>query len=473
MSFLYNWAHSVKLGESRQVFKPKSEDELLTKIKSCNGLIKVLGSGMSFNGIGRLDESIQSDQDLLLDISELYSGATEFGDDWAIFGGATDLEQISKSLITKQLQIASCPGVLLTQTLAGALATGTHGQGMNNGGLYDCIISLRIILADGKIRIIDQTDPDFGGFQIHLGALGIITHVKLECEPLTIYRVEKEITDFSSLIENFEKWNNESEHCKAWWFPGSDHVQLWRTTKANENELAEYEHNNSKLKVLNPPGMVKSLSQVKASFKDSIEDLLKIMKKDTSRPNTPLDNSFDEARFRTVSRFEATESCIGNIYEIWCKGIPAPQVNCELAVPLDSLSETLVELKEYCLSKKIKMHYPFILRCTGSSNAWLSPSSSCKVCYIGFLVYLYPDDLFEETFEIAPGASLEKLHFLKSIEELLCSKSIPHFGKFFSPSLYSFSSKFQKWNDFKNLVSKVDPTGKFRNSFLKDLIQNV
>jgi hypothetical protein len=88
-------------------------------------------------------------------------------------------------------------------------------------------------------------------------------------------------------------------------------------------------------------------------------------------------------------------------------------------------------------------------------------------------VYLYPDDLFEETFEIAPGASLEKLHFLKSIEELLCSKSIPHFGKFFSPSLYSFSSKFQKWNDFKNLVSKVDPTGKFRNSFLKDLIQNV
>lgn len=123
---LYNWAHSIKLGEERQVFKPKTEDELLIKIKSCHGLIKVLGSGMSFNGIGRLDKSL--DQDLLLDLSEIYYGATEYGENRATFGGSTDLDKVSKSLLAKNLEISSCPGVLLTQTLAGALATGTHGQ---------------------------------------------------------------------------------------------------------------------------------------------------------------------------------------------------------------------------------------------------------------------------------------------------------------------------------------------------------
>lgn len=340
---------------------------------------------------------------------------------------------------------------------------------MNNGGLYDCIISIRIILADGEIREIQQNDPDFGGFQIHLGALGIITHVKLQCQPLNIYRVEKEITDFSSLISNFYQWNHESEHCKAWWFPNSDHVQLWRSFKATESDVKEYENNNCQLKVLNP-NLVVPLSQVKSSFKESIEDLLQIMKKDTSRPNTPVDNSFEEARFKTVSRFQATETCIGNIYDIWCKGIPAPQVNCELAVPFDKLAEILNDLKEYCKSRKIKMHYPFILRATGPSNAWLSPSYKSKVCYIGFLVYLSPDDLLEEHFEVAPGASPEKLNFLKSIEMLLCSKSIPHFGKFFSPELYSWPMKYENWNNFKNLVLRIDPKGRFRNHFINSLL---
>ena len=108
---IYNWAHSVRLGEISQVFKPKSEDELLKILKSTNGLIKVLGSRMSFNGIGRLDKSPSEQNDLLLDLSELYKGETEFGESWATFGASTTLEQVSKCLLNRNLEISSCPGV--------------------------------------------------------------------------------------------------------------------------------------------------------------------------------------------------------------------------------------------------------------------------------------------------------------------------------------------------------------------------
>ena len=355
---------------------------------------------------------------------------------------------------------------------------------MNNGGLYDSIISLRIILADGKIRDVNQNDPDFCGFRIHMGALGIVTHVKLECIPLTIYKVEKEITDFNSLCSKFLEWNSEHDHCKAWWFPGSDHVQLWRSAKATDNEIQAYKKNDSKLLKLgessNPT--VRSLAEVKNAFKASIDDLLQVMKQDTSRPSTPIttsnddNNSFEEARFRTVSRFEATETCVGNIYDIWCKGIPAPQVNCELAVPMSNLSQTLIQLREYYRSKKTKMHYPFILRGTGVSKAWLSPSFNSPVCYIGFLVYLSPEDLLTDvSYDIAPGANQEKLEFLKSIEKQLClqeNSCIPHFGKFFTPELYEpWNRKFPKWKEFKSLMERSDPKGRFRNRFLNSLFE--
>jgi FAD/FMN-containing dehydrogenase len=148
-------------------------------------------------------------------------------------------------------------------------------------------------------------------------------------------------------------------------------------------------------------------------------------------------------------------------YIFRCKGIPAPQVNCEIAIPMEKLSAALIKLRKYYHESGKDMHYPFILRATGSSDAWLSPSYGRSVCFIGFLVYLSEDFQGNE----------ERLQMLRDVEEVLAEfDALPHYGKFFTRSLYPLEKRLPKYNDFKAFRAQVDPEGVFMNSFLESLL---
>ena len=502
---MFNWARSVKIGDTSQIFKPKSETELVTFLAQNKAKIRVLGSGMTFNGI----VAAASAESILLDLSSpAFVGLKEMEQGkLATFGSCTTLEQIASDLRDRDLQLTSCPGVLLTQTIAGALATGTHGQGLANAGLFDSVSELRVALADGTIQqITKKTQPDlFSAFKIHLGCLGIILSVRLECEPLVCYRVTKEVTDFNHLVQNFQIWNETSSHCKAWWFPNTDHVQLWRTWPATKAERSSYLQNGSKLMKIDPDkdscieesdgedGRGRNEGGLLSkAFRRSIDDLLNILKEDTSQDQNNIQNNIQkqdqkqdqkvhEARFQTITRFRSLESCVGNVYQIWCKGIPAPQVNCELAVPFSSLPDVLTRLREYYSERKAKdaleMHYPFILRATGPTDAWLSPANGERVCWIGFLVYMseHQVDQKSNTDKLGFQYSPEKLDLLRDIESVLAGlhpRCLPHYGKFYTPSQYlPLASRLEHWNAFKNLVRTIDPQGIFRNAYLEDLLQ--
>ena len=82
---------------------------------------------------------------------------------------------------------------------------------------------------------------------------------------------------------------------------------------------------------------------------------------------------------------------MGNVYQILCKGIPAPQINCEVAVPPRTHGEALAVPQAWQEANPGVLHYPFILRCTGPSVAWLSAAHDKSVCWIGFLVHLAAD----------------------------------------------------------------------------------
>jgi xylitol oxidase len=68
-------------------------------------------------------------------------------------------------------------------TVAGACSTGTHGSGDANAVLADEVCAIERIRADGEIEWVDAASPDFAGSVIALGALGIVTRVRLRIEP--------------------------------------------------------------------------------------------------------------------------------------------------------------------------------------------------------------------------------------------------------------------------------------------------
>lgn len=78
--------------------------------------------------------------------------------------------------------IASLPHV----TVAGVLATGTHGTGLTpgyEGCLTAQCAAIEFVTADGQLRMYKKGDKDFPLAVVHLGALGVVSRVTLDVVP--------------------------------------------------------------------------------------------------------------------------------------------------------------------------------------------------------------------------------------------------------------------------------------------------
>jgi xylitol oxidase len=75
--------------------------------------------------------------------------------------------------------LASLPHI----SVAGAIATGTHGSGDHNGNLAAAVRAIEMVTAAGELRTVAAGDPDFEGVVVGLGALGAVTQVTLAVQP--------------------------------------------------------------------------------------------------------------------------------------------------------------------------------------------------------------------------------------------------------------------------------------------------
>jgi xylitol oxidase len=83
--------------------------------------------------------------------------------------------------------MASLPHI----SVAGAVATGTHGSGDRSQSLAAAVRSLEVVGADGALRRVTRGEPDFDGSVVALGALGVVTRLELDVEPT--YAMSQEV----------------------------------------------------------------------------------------------------------------------------------------------------------------------------------------------------------------------------------------------------------------------------------------
>ncbi|MEX0429506.1 FAD-binding protein, partial [Nocardioides sp. DS6] len=101
--------------------------------------------------------------------------------------------------------LASLPHI----SVAGAIATGTHGSGVGNGSLAAAVTALELV--DGRGELVRLTagpggSPDFAGAVVGLGALGIVTHLELQTEPsYDVVQVVHEGLTWPTLAERVEE----------------------------------------------------------------------------------------------------------------------------------------------------------------------------------------------------------------------------------------------------------------------------
>src|SRR5512138_2399349 len=169
-----NWAGNIVFG-ARQVHRPGSVDEVRSLVAS-GGPLRVLGSGHSFNrmadttgdlvslaGLPRVVEGSADRKSVRVD------GGIRYGD----LAVALDKEGLAIH------NLASLPHI----SVAGAVATATHGSGDRNGNLATGISGIKILTGTGETVSLKRGDANFDGAVVNLGALGIVIELTLDLLP--------------------------------------------------------------------------------------------------------------------------------------------------------------------------------------------------------------------------------------------------------------------------------------------------
>ena len=196
---LTNWAGNITFGAAH-VHRPGSLDELQTLV-AASDRVRALGSGHSFSPVADTTADLVSVAGLpaRVDVSADRTTAT--------VAAGMRYGEVAVALQAHGLALHNL-GSLPHISVAGAVATGTHGSGPTLGSLSTAVVGLDLVTATGAMLRLDRTDPRFPGAVVALGALGVVTAVTLAVQPTydvaqTVYQdlpVRRLATDLDEIL---------------------------------------------------------------------------------------------------------------------------------------------------------------------------------------------------------------------------------------------------------------------------------
>jgi len=169
-----NWAGNLNYSTD-QLHTPATVDEVQQVVKRCAKL-RALGTRHSFSTIA---DSTQNQVSLAkldsIDIDDKTHTVT--------VGAGVKYGQLAP-IIEKRGYALHNLASLRHISVAGAIATATHGSGLHNGNLATAVSGLELVTADGQIHTLTRDkDPHFPAAVVGLGTVGIVTRVTLDLQP--------------------------------------------------------------------------------------------------------------------------------------------------------------------------------------------------------------------------------------------------------------------------------------------------
>ena len=316
--------------------------------------------------------------------------------------------------------LASLPHI----SVAGAITTATHGSGVQNGNLATAVSALEIVLADGSVVHLSRKDGDiFNAAVVGLGALGVVTKVTLAIQPAFIMRqYVYENLPLQQLQQHFDEIVGAGYSVSLFTDWTADSInEVWIKSRVDDTA-------NSKAKE-DFFGAIPATQNVHPIIALSAENC-------TEQMGVP------GAWYERMPHFKMgfTPSS-------------GKELQSEYFVPHQHAVEAIMAIQQ--LGKSISPHL-FIseIRTIAADDLWMSP------CYQQDSVTLH--FTWKQEWD-----AVSKL--LPQIEKALASfNARPHWGKLFTMPASVLDSRYTKLADFKQLVAKYDPQGKFRNAFLEE-----
>ncbi|MFF4659614.1 FAD-binding protein [Streptomyces sp. NPDC001381] len=406
-----NWAGNITFAAG-ELHRPDSSDALRALVAS-SGRVRVLGSGHSFNTIAEPGaDGVLLSLDALPAEAEVDTAARTVR-----VGGGVRYAELARRVHAHGLALpnmASLPHI----SVAGSVATGTHGSGVRNGSLASAVREVEIVTADGSTVVLARGDRRFGGAVTSLGALGVVTALTLDLEPA--YEVEQHVfTELPLEGLDFESVAGAAYSVSLftdWGAPGFRQVWLKRRT---DQPLAGFPWAAPATEALHPvPGMPAVHCTEQSGVPGPWHERLPHFRAEF----TP--SSGEELQSEYLLPRSAAD---GMLYAI------------------DGIRETVARVLQTCE-----------VRTVAADEQWLSPAFGRDTVAVHF------------TWVADPAAVLPVVREVEAVLEPFSPR--PHWGKVFGIPAAEVRGRYPRIAEFAALVRELDPAGKFTNAFVRDVL---
>lgn len=423
-----NWSKTVSSTPTK-VATPRTTQALEATIDEAvmkGRRLKAVGSGHSFTGIAAAD-------DIQVDLTH-YTGIVNFDSHTGrvTLRSGTRLWQIAQVLAGSGWAMENL-GDINQQSIAGAIATGTHGTGLAYGGLASQVVGFEIMTGTGQcLTVSKEQNPELlDPLRVSLGAFGIITTVTLQLVPEYDLRTVERPAALDEVLTNWQALNNEHDHFEFFWFGHDSTVQTKSSQRLPAQRRSRSRLHRAKQWVteeLVSNGGLAVISQLGRVNKDWLPAL--------NRCATRVWGSSDvtahwSTAFATPRRVRFNEM--------------------EYALPFETIPEVVRELRAIMQRKNVGSTFPLEIRAAAPDTAWLATNHGQPTGYIAVHQYFRQDHR----------------EYFACIEPVLrAAGGRPHWGKLHSLNCEDFVELYPKWDRMLQLREKLDPDRVFTNGYL-------
>lgn len=420
-----NWAgNQVCLPAARSA--PTSTEEVadvVTAAAKNGGRVKAVGAGHSFTAAACTSGTLVS-----LDAMNGFIDVDLERKQVTVDAGIR-LHELNDELAAIGLAMPNL-GDIAYQSIAGAIATATHGTGLRLGNLATAIVGMEIVTGTGEVLWCDADErPELLRVaRVGIGALGLVTKVVIQCvDAFNLHAVEGvEVLD--DLLDGFHDSAAANDHFEFFWIPGTRRAQVKRNNRTQRAAQPPSKVEYFRDKIVAENIAFGTICRVGRRFPKSIPTVAKLVSSGVTGRDL-VDRS---------DRVFASPRHV-KFYEM------------EYGIPIEALPEAFRRVREFIQSLAMPILFPIECRVSAADDIPLSTAHGRTSAWMAFHMY--------------QGTSYD--NYFNGVEQILMDyDGRPHWGKLHFRGHDSLRSLYPEWDTFAATRAELDPAGTFRNSYL-------
>jgi L-gulono-1,4-lactone dehydrogenase len=385
--------------------------------------VKAIGAGHSFTAVASTD-GIQLSLDRL---DRVLAVDREHGR--VTVEAGIRLHRLNDALADVGLALPNL-GDIDRQSVAGAIATATHGTGLALGNLATTVVGLQMVTGRGEIvRCSPDLDPELLRLaRVGLGALGVVTEVTLQCVPAFDLHARETVEQLDDVLDGFAEHAAAVDHFELYWMPGTRRCQVKRNSRTGEPRAPQPRLGYVRDKWLGENLAFGVVCRVGRRF---------------PKLTPPIS--------RLIASAAAERELVDRSDRVFCSPRRVHFVEMEYGIPVEHVPAAVRRVRALTETLPTPVLFPIEVRVSAADDIALSTGFGRTSGWIA--VHQYRGAPYDEYFS--------------GVERIMDDYAgRPHWGKLHGQRAATLAPRYPRWDAFAAVRDRLDPDRTFANPYL-------